>query len=46
MISNLIGDCGELDLLHCKLLAFSSVNKIVERFEELGECRSPENTQN
>ena len=46
MISTLIRDCGELDQLHCKLLAFSSVNKIVEPFEELGECRSPENTQN
>ena len=46
MISPLIRDCGELDQLHCKLLAFNSVNKTVESFEELGECRSPENTQN
>ena len=41
MISTLIRDCGELDQLHCKLLAFSSVNKIVEPFEELDECRLP-----
>ena len=29
MISTLIRDCGELDQLHCKLLAFSSVNTSV-----------------
>ena len=46
MISTLMEDCEDLDQLHCKLLAFSSVNKIVDPFEELGECRSPENTQN
>ena len=28
MISTLIRDCGQLDQLHCKLLAFSSVNKL------------------
>ena len=30
MISTLIRDCGDLDQLHCKLLAFSSVNTDTE----------------
>ena len=37
----------------CKLIAVKEISpvphrvyKIVEPFEELGECRSPENTQN